>query len=115
MSGDVLAAKWILENGAIVDQTSNAGTALFIAVLADNLEMIRLLIDASANVNQYLGDLYVPLLSYTQSIESAKLLLERGADPKLRVQDSFPCWHFVRNPSVKRYLEAAATAWEGTT
>ncbi|MEI8380774.1 MAG: ankyrin repeat domain-containing protein [Planctomycetota bacterium] len=115
MSGDVLAVKWMLENGALVDQTSTGGTAVFTAVHTDNIEMIKLLIDAGANVNQDVGDLCVPLLSYTQSTESAKLLLERGANPTLRVQDSFPCWQFVRNRSVQRYLEAAATAWEGTT
>lgn len=112
-SSDILGVKWLLENGALVDQTSTGETALFAAIRADNLEMIKLLIDAGANVNQYDCDQCVPL-HCTQSIESAALLLDRGANPTLRDQASFPCWQFVRNPDVQRYLEAAAMTWEGT-
>jgi ankyrin repeat protein len=110
-SSDFPAVKWLLENGALVDQTSTGETALFSAIRTDSLELIKLLIDAGANVNQYDCDLCVPL-HCTQSIESAALLLDRGANPTLRDQASFPCWQFVRNPEVQRYLEGAATAWE---
>jgi ankyrin repeat protein len=109
-SNDLLAVNWLLENGALVDQTSTGETALFSAIRTDNLEMIKLLIDAGANVNQYDVDLCVPLRC-TQSIESAALLLSRGANPTLRDQASFPCWYFVSNPDVQRYLEAAAATW----
>jgi ankyrin repeat protein len=112
-SNDILAVKWLLENGALVDQTSTGETALFSAIRTDSLEMIKLLIDAGANVNQYDCDQCVPL-HCTQSIESAALLLDRGANPTLRDQASFPCWHFVRNPDVQRYLVAAAAVWEGS-
>lgn len=112
-SSDLLAVKWLLENGALVDQTSTGETALFSAIRTDNLELIRLLIDAGANVNQYDVDMCVPL-HCTQSIESAALLLDRGANPTLRDQASFPCWQFVRNSDVHRYIEAAARAWKGT-
>ncbi|MBS0206002.1 MAG: ankyrin repeat domain-containing protein [Planctomycetes bacterium] len=112
-ANDLRAVQWLLENGALVDQTSTGETALFSAIRSDNLEMIRLLIDAGANVNQYDVDMCVPL-HCTQSIESAALLLDRGANPTLRDQASFPCWTFVCNPDVQRYLEAAAMAWKDT-
>jgi ankyrin repeat protein len=111
-SSDLLAVKWLLENGALVDQTSTGETALFAAIRTDNLELIKLLIDAGANVNQYDCDQCVPL-HCAESIESAALLLDRGANPSLRDQASFPCWQFVHNPDVQRYLEAAAATWEG--
>jgi len=112
-SNDVAAVKWLLENGALVDQTSTGKTALFEAIKSDNLEIIKLLIDAGANVNQYDVDMCVPL-HCAQSIEAASLLLDRGANPTLRDQCDYPCWQFVRNPDVQRYLEAAAAEWTGT-
>lgn len=111
-ANDLPAVKWLLENGALVDQTSTGETALFSAIRTDNLELIKLLIDAGANVNQYDCDLCVPL-HCTQSIESASMLLDRGANPTLRDQASFPCWYFVRNPDIQRYLQAAAMTWDG--
>ncbi len=112
-SNDVAAVKWLLENGALVDQTSTGETALFDAIKTDNLELIELLIDAGANLNQYDCDMCVPL-QCAQSIDAASLLLKRGANPTLRDQADFPCWYFVRDPHVQQYLEAAAKTWKGT-
>lgn len=104
---DLPAVQWLLGRGVKIDQTSTGETALFSAVGQDNLEMVRLLIAAGANVNQQDVDMCVPLYR-CRSVAMAELLLEAGADPTIPDQCDFPPWHFVEEPETRRLIQEAA-------
>lgn len=92
-ANDQEAVRWLLAHGAVPDCTSNGETALFRAVWQGNSEIIQVLIEAGANVNQRNGDLLVPL-HYARTADVARLLIKHGADSDLR--DEFGNPSFVR-------------------
>lgn len=104
---DLSAIQWLLRRDVKVDQTSTGETALFAAVRNDNLEMVRLLIAAGANVNQQDVDRCVPF-HCCRSVAIAELLFEAGADPTIPDQCDFPSWHFVKEPETRRFIQEAA-------
>jgi ankyrin repeat protein len=78
-SGDAAAVAFLLRAGATPNLTSTGETALFAAVSSDNLECVRLLLDAGADVNATDCDGWTCLF-HLRSERVAHLLLERGAD-----------------------------------
>ncbi len=104
---DLRTVQWLLAHGAKVDQTSTGETALFSAVASDNLEIVRLLITAGANVNQQDVDRCVPLYC-CRSVAMATLFLESGADPTISDQCGYPPWHFIDEPETRRFIQDAA-------
>ncbi|MEO5912952.1 MAG: ankyrin repeat domain-containing protein [Luteolibacter sp.] len=113
-ASDLRAVQWLLGHGAKVDQTSTGETTLFSAIGNDNLEMVSLLIDAGANVNQQDVDMCVPL-NCCRSVAMAALLLESGADPRIPDQCGFPPWHFVDDPETRRSIQIAAESFSTPT
>jgi ankyrin repeat protein len=108
------------ENPALLGLRHPVGGLLTIAVNHGQLEMVRLLLDLGADVDEreMLQDLEEPTLSWGGPLwyaalagqyDMAKLLLDRGADPNANVYASgWPlrnCWHH-EDDSVKRLLLA---------
>ncbi len=106
-SGDLPAVRWLLDHGADPNNTSTGETAIFKALHNDNLEMIQLLIERGAKVNIQDVDGWTPLFA-CQSVECAKLLLGKGADPTITDQCDFPCWHWTKDPATRDFLKASA-------
>lgn len=104
---DLEAVRWLLSHGAKVDGCGDSQTALFAGVRNDHLEMIRLLLEAGANVNHRDCDDCVPLGS-CRSVAAVQLLLQHGADPTLRDAYDRPCWEFILDPPTRQMLETIA-------
>ena len=104
--GDIESARHLLDAGADVNQTTEYGwTPLLAAVNNRNYQLAKLLVDRGANVNLvnkggwsplYLatdnrniegGDYPVPKADMDH-LELIELLLQKGADPNLRVKDN---------------------------
>jgi ankyrin repeat protein len=83
---DAGLVQFLLERGANPNLGPGLGTALFSAVGADSLDCVRLLLDAGARVNALDGDGRTCLWR-VRSVPMAQLLLERRANPGIRV----PC------------------------
>ncbi len=84
-SGDAAAVAFLLQVGAIPDLNSTGETALFSAVSSDNLECVRLLLDAGADVNATDCDGWTCLF-HLRSERVARYLLERGASAAISDQ-----------------------------
>jgi ankyrin repeat protein len=74
-SGDVRLAQALVELGAKVNNTSSGGTALHAAVAEDALNVMQFLIAAGTDLQVWDGDGEC-VLSYVQSTEAAKMLLD---------------------------------------
>lgn len=109
-SGDAAAVSYLLGAGADPNLTSTGETALFTAVTGDNLECVRLLLDAGADVNATDCDGWTCLF-HLRSERVADFLLERGADPGITDQcGGFP-EDWARIPlAVRQKLRATRTA-----
>ena len=81
-SGDAAAVAFLLHVGANPNLTSTGDNALFAAVRSDNLECVRLLVDAGADVNATDCDGWTCLFQL-RSEGVARYLLERGARPDM--------------------------------
>jgi ankyrin repeat protein len=85
-ANDIELIKTLLNKGADVNAMSKSNdTALMYAVLSkkDSKEIVTLLLDNGANINDKMGfEMFTPLIYATRqpNIEILKLLLERGAD-----------------------------------
>jgi ankyrin repeat protein len=81
-SGNAEAVSFLLQAGADPNLTSTGATALFAAVIGNEIECVRLLIDAGAEVNATDCDGWTCLFSLG-SEPVADYLLEHGADPRI--------------------------------
>jgi ankyrin repeat protein len=104
--GDIESARHLLDGGADVNQTTEYGwTPLLTAVNNRNYQLARLLIERGANVNLVNKGGWSPLYLATDNrnieggdypvpkpdmdhLELIELLLQKGADPNLRVKDN---------------------------
>lgn len=81
-SGDVKAVRELLASGTDVNENYNGETALVLASIKGNTEVVKLLLDRGASVNASMGYGLTPLF-YAVSrghTDVAKLLLDKGAD-----------------------------------
>lgn len=82
--GDINTVKELIAEGAKTDVKEGvyAQTALHAAARNGRSDIIRILLDAGADVNSrdYWGDTALEYAAYKGSIESVKLLLDNGAD-----------------------------------
>ncbi len=89
--GDTDAVAYLLSIGANPHQQNTGGTAIHMAVSSDNTEIVRLLLEAGANINAQDGDGWT-CLWWTRSLKMAAFLLDHGADP------STPAWQTIGEP-----------------
>ena len=82
-----MCARWLIDKGANVNQTSTGSTALHTAINFDHLPIAEALIAAGSDVNAQDVDGESPLF-LSASRAGARLLLQAGADPTLRNIDS---------------------------
>ena len=74
-------AKWLLKNGALVDEKDMQGfSALHGAVLSNNFEMIECLLEHGASIDSRDNFGNTPLMRAGLNVDTIKLLLDHGAD-----------------------------------
>lgn len=81
--GDVGMVRGLLAMGADIEATSTGDTALHDATVTDDLEVMKILLDAGADPNAQDADERTPL-HCAKSVDAAALLIERGADAHAR-------------------------------
>lgn len=79
-------ARFLIENGANIDQSSKMGSPLMAAVVKGNNEIALLLIQKKANVNQVDANGTTALLYATmfKNYELVSELVKNGADPETK-------------------------------
>lgn len=100
----------LLNMGADTDAETKryTTTPLYVAVQQDDLEIVRLLLEAGANPNAQNVDRWFPLAN-AQSIEMVQLLLDYGADIHLTNEMGQDALQDQKDPEVAAYLiEAGA-------
>lgn len=89
--GDLATVAWLLSAGANPHLQNSGGTAIHSAVCSNKIEVVRLLLEAGADINAQDGDKWT-CLWWVRSLEMAAFLLNHGADP------SIPAWEFTGEP-----------------
>jgi ankyrin repeat protein len=107
--GDLEMIRAVLELGATVDITSTGDTPLHAATGADQLEAMRLLLDAGADPNAQDVDGCTPLM-FARSADGVRLLLAHGADVQRRDEIGDTALASQRDPdATQALLEAGAS------
>lgn len=85
--GKLSTSQWLIENGADINALGNDNiTPLFYAILSQNIEIVKLLVESGADLNASMkdkGNDSATLLFFaidSQNIEIVKLLVDSGAD-----------------------------------
>jgi ankyrin repeat protein len=99
--------QWLLENKANPNQTSTVEKAIFKAIRNNNLEMVKLFLKHGASLDVVDVDMCGQFIA-CESMEMAKLLISKGADPTVRDQADFPSWYFIEDKEIKAYVENEA-------
>jgi len=107
-------AKKLIERGADVNQ--KGWTPLHYAATKGNIEIMRLLIENHAYLDAESPNGTTPLMmaSHYGTPMATKLLLEEGADPRIKNQLGINALEFARKankPESMQYLEAFQAAW----
>jgi len=89
--GDMAAVSYLLSAGANPHLQNSNGSAIHSAVCSNKIEVVRLLLEAGADINAQDGDKWT-CLWWVRSLEMAAFLLNHGADP------SIPAWEFTGEP-----------------
>lgn len=107
--GNATAVRTLLASGAQVDKTSTGKTALHAAVCADNVETVKVLLDAGADVNALDGDSQ-SVLFRVQSRRMLAFLVAAGIDFKVTLRDEcqFPAWHLIADPELADEIKRLA-------
>lgn len=91
LGGDVIDVKILIAKGALVNTTNAGGTTmLHAAALSGNLDTLKFFIAKGVNVNAVDDRGRTPLwltASWTSPLEAFKLLIDNGADVKVRNSD----------------------------
>lgn len=108
-------AKVLIARGADVNQTG--WTPLHYAASKGHVEMMRLLIEHHAYLDAESPNGTTPLMmaAHYGSPMATKLLLEEGADPRLKNKLGLSAWDFANKAPVKpdsmQYIQAFLAAW----
>ncbi|XP_047050714.1 serine/threonine-protein phosphatase 6 regulatory ankyrin repeat subunit C-like [Lolium rigidum] len=82
LQGHCEVVKLLLSQGVPVDPIDHRGAPLQLAVSKDHAEVLKVLLEHSADPNKVANKVYSPVLAacYWQSLKCIKLLIEAGAD-----------------------------------
>ena len=109
-------AKLMIARGADVNRSG--WTPLHYAASKGHVEMMRLLLEHNAYLDASSPNGTTPLMMAAQygSPMATKLLLEEGADPRLRNKLGLSAWDFANKAPVKEdtlaYLQAFLAVWQ---
>jgi ankyrin repeat protein len=79
LKSDMTIARYLVEKGADVNLRTSLSSPLFSACLNNNADMVRLLLEKGANVNDVFDGIWTPLHGAYNSAVVTRLLLEAGA------------------------------------
>jgi cytohesin len=110
-------ARVLLAHGADIAAADRLGlTALHMVAQTGNVAMARLLLDQGANPNAavgrslvlpvFEGDTPLSLATICSRRDLVELLLQRGADPNVRLRDSFAALHLAESADIATLLIA---------
>jgi ankyrin repeat protein len=107
-------ARYLAEKGADINAAATNGTgynALTGAVASGHLEIVKWLLESSANANYKYGPGYTPLLTAAANgrLDIIKLLLTHGADPVATTDDGKSAIDLAeerRHPAVVEFLKS---------
>lgn len=108
-------AKLLISRGAAVNQPG--WTPLHYAATKGHVDMMRLLIDEHAYVDAESPNGTTPLMmaAFYGTPMATKLLLEEGADPRIKNRLGLSAWDFANKAPVKpdtvHYIQAFLAAW----
>jgi ankyrin repeat protein len=92
----------LLEHGADPDLQRNENITPVLAAVSNNIECMRLMLEAGANVNrasEHNGETALHFVASGSATEAVRLLLDRGANPNARTKPgmkTYAMWRDVR-------------------
>ncbi len=104
--GDIAGVSYLLSVGAkpdLGDLPACDGLALHMAVAGDKLEIVKLVLEAGADINLQDAD-GLTCLWWLKSIEIAAFLLRRGADPSISAYNTLPENHDSIPEAIRKML-----------
>ncbi|HEY2119052.1 MAG TPA: ankyrin repeat domain-containing protein [Candidatus Acidoferrum sp.] len=115
--GHFEVARYLAEKGADINAAATNGSgynALTGAVASGHLELVKWLLESSANANYKYGPGYTPLLTAAANgrLDIIKLLLTHGADPAATTDDGKSALALAverNHPAIADYLRNLAT------
>lgn len=108
LKGHLALARRIIERGGDVNKTG--WTPLHYAATGGHVEIIKLLLEASAYIDAESPNGSTPLMMAAMygTAEAAKLLMEEGADPSLKNEKGLTAIDFAQQANRKDLAEAIA-------
>ncbi|MBU4305228.1 MAG: ankyrin repeat domain-containing protein [Candidatus Omnitrophica bacterium] len=99
-NGDLSSVSWMVEQGYDLNASGGISnqTGLHYAAAGGNIEMLKVLLNAGANINAQDSYGFTPLMIalYKKRHEAAELLLQRGADVKIvNTWNKFTALHYA--------------------
>ncbi|WP_261362719.1 ankyrin repeat domain-containing protein [Rubinisphaera margarita] len=96
--------RYLLEHGADPDQQRNENITPVIAAVCGNIECVRLMLEAGANVNRasdHNGETVLHFVASSDDVAAVQMLLDYGANPNQRTKPGMRTYALWRDARVR--------------